>query len=137
MKLKGEMVIELTDTNTGAVETVQETNMITEAVNNILGLNPMGIYLKASGEYDNSVLWNGTLLPICPNMIGGILLFPAVWKKRRIIFTSRGRTCLRQFSEMGAAFFMGGGFWHEGILELYSDGFYGCRRMAGLVYGRL
>ena len=35
MKLKGEMVIELTDTNTGAVETVQETNMITEAVNNI------------------------------------------------------------------------------------------------------
>ena len=66
MKLKGDMVIELTDTNTGAVETVQETNMITEAVNNILGLNPMGIYLKASGEYDNSVLWNGTLLPICP-----------------------------------------------------------------------
>ena len=35
MRLKGEMVIELTDTNTGAVETVQETNMITEAVNNI------------------------------------------------------------------------------------------------------
>ena len=82
MKLKGEMVIELTDTNTGAVETVQETNMITEAVNNILGLNPMGIYLKASGEYDNSVLWNGTLLPICPNMIGGILLFPAVLEEK-------------------------------------------------------
>ena len=30
MKLKGEMVIELTDTNTDAVEKVQETNMITE-----------------------------------------------------------------------------------------------------------
>ena len=58
MKLKGEMVIELTDTNTGAVETVQETNMITEAVNNILGLNPMGIYLKASGEY--AILFCGT-----------------------------------------------------------------------------
>ena len=28
---------------------------------------------------------------------------------------------------------MGGGFWHEGILELYSDGFYGCRRMAGVI----
>ena len=82
MKLKGEMVIELTDTNTGAVETLQETNMITEAVNNILGLNPMGIYLKASGEYDNSVLWNGMLLPICPNMIGGILLFPAVLEEK-------------------------------------------------------
>ena len=82
MKLKGEMVIELTDTNTDAVEKVQETNMITEAVNNILGLNPMGIYLKASGEYDNSVLWNGTLLPICPKMIGGILLFPAVLEEK-------------------------------------------------------
>ena len=82
MRLKGEMVIELTDTNTGAVETVRETNMITEAVNNILGLNPMGIYLKASGEYDNSVLWNGTLLPICPNMIGGIRLFPAVLEEK-------------------------------------------------------
>ena len=82
MRLKGEMVIELIDTNTGAVETVQETNMITEAVNNILGLNPMGIYLKASWEYDNSVLWNGTLLPICPNMIGGILLFPAVLEEK-------------------------------------------------------
>ena len=42
MKLKGEMVIELTDTNTGAVETVQETNMITEAVNNILGAESHG-----------------------------------------------------------------------------------------------
>ena len=58
MKLKGEMVIELTDTNTGAVETVQETNMITEAVNNILGLNPMGIYLKASGSM--TILFCGT-----------------------------------------------------------------------------
>ena len=37
MKLKGEMVMELTDTNTGEVETIQETNMITDAVNNIWG----------------------------------------------------------------------------------------------------
>nr|WP_287082254.1 hypothetical protein [Blautia sp. LMAG:36] len=65
--------------------------MITEAVNNILGLNPMGIYLKASGEYDNSVLWNGTLLPICPNMIGGSCCFRQCWKKRRIIFTKQGK----------------------------------------------
>lgn len=33
MKLKGSMTIELTDSNTGAVETVTEENMITEAVN--------------------------------------------------------------------------------------------------------
>ena len=64
MKLKGEMVMELTDANTGEVETIQETNMIMDAVNNILGLNPMGIYFRASGEYDDALLWNGTLLPI-------------------------------------------------------------------------
>ena len=57
------------------METVTEENMITEAVNNILGLNPMGIFYTATGEYDDALLWNGNLLPICPNMIGGILLF--------------------------------------------------------------
>lgn len=75
MKLKGVMTIELTDETTGAVETVTEENMVTEAVNNILGLNPMGIFYAATGEYDDAVLWNDSLLPICPNMIGGILLF--------------------------------------------------------------
>ena len=75
MTLKGVMTIELTDADTGAVETVTEENMITESVNNILGLNPMGIFYAATGEYDDAVLWNDNLLPICPNMIGGILLF--------------------------------------------------------------
>ena len=75
MVLKGVMTIELTDAATGAVETVTEENMITESVNNILGLNPMGIFYAATGQYDSAVLWNGNLLPICPNMIGGILLF--------------------------------------------------------------
>ena len=49
MVLKGVMTIELTDENTGAVETVTEENMITEAVNNILGLNPMGIFYAVTG----------------------------------------------------------------------------------------
>lgn len=75
-KLKGTMVLELTDVNTSEVETVTEENMITNAVNNILGINPMGIFYAATGEYDDAVLWNENLLPICPNMIGGILLFP-------------------------------------------------------------
>ncbi len=75
MRLKGTMVLELTDVNTSEVETVTEENMITNAINNILGTNPMGIFYAATGEYDDAVLWNGTLLPICPNMIGGILLF--------------------------------------------------------------
>lgn len=75
MRLKGVMEITLTDEKTGTVEQATEENMITEAVNNILGLNPMGIFYAATGEYDSAVLWNEALLPICPNMIGGILLF--------------------------------------------------------------
>ena len=75
MVLKGLMTIELTDETTGAVETVTEENMITDSVNNFLGLNPMGIFYAASGQYDTALVWNDSLLPICPNMIGGILLF--------------------------------------------------------------
>ena len=70
-------MIELEDQNTGAVETVSETNMVTNAVNDILGFNPMGAFYKTGGRYDDQVVWNDTLLPICPNMMGGILLFPA------------------------------------------------------------
>ena len=73
----GNLVIELEDQNTGNVETVSETNMVTNAVNDILGVNPMGVMYKAGGEYDDSLTWNNALLPICPNMIGGILLFPS------------------------------------------------------------
>ena len=72
----GNLVIELEDQNTGNVETVSETNMVTNAVNDILGVNPMGVMYKAGGQYDDSLTWNDALLPICPNMIGGILLFP-------------------------------------------------------------
>lgn len=50
MKLKGTMVLELTDVNTSEVETVTEENMITNAVNNILGINPMGIFYAATGS---------------------------------------------------------------------------------------
>lgn len=75
MKLKGTMVLELTDEATGEVESIMEENMITNAVNNILGINPMGVFYAATGEYDDAVLWNESLLPVCPNMIGGILLF--------------------------------------------------------------
>src|SRR5699024_8075376 len=75
MVLKGVMTIELTDENTGAVETVTEENMVTEAVNNMLGPSPMVIFYAATGEYGAAVVWNDNLLPICPNVIGGILLF--------------------------------------------------------------
>ena len=74
-KLTGNITIELEDVNTGTVETVSDTNMVTNAVNDILGVNPMGTMYNAAGQYDNQLVWNDNLLPICPNMIGGILLF--------------------------------------------------------------
>lgn len=75
MKLKGVMTIDLIDAVTGEVDTVVEENMITNSVNNILGINPAGMYLTAGENYDSITNWNDVLLPICPNMIGGILLF--------------------------------------------------------------
>ena len=75
MKLKGTAVIELTDVNTSKVETYVEENMVTNAINNILGLNPMAIFY-CEEDYSTGLVWTDNLLPICPNMIGGILLFP-------------------------------------------------------------
>ena len=74
-KLTGNLTIELEDQNTGETETLSETNMVTNAVNDILGVNPMATMYKVAGEYDDTLTWNNALLPICPNMIGGILLF--------------------------------------------------------------
>lgn len=76
-KITGNLTIELEDQNTGAVETVSETNMVTNAVNNILGINPMGLFYHTAGRYDDEMNWNDEMLPICPNMLGGILLFPS------------------------------------------------------------
>ena len=74
MKLKGTMTIELTDSNTGEVEMVVEENMITDAVNNLFALNPFGTFYTTGDSLDDGE-WYKTLLPICPNIIGGILLF--------------------------------------------------------------
>lgn len=81
MRLTGTMRIELTDVNTGEVTAVTEENMVTDAVNHILGLNPMGVFYEI-GESIDGVKWQEALLPVCPNMIGGILLFSKVLEER-------------------------------------------------------
>ena len=86
MVLKGVMTLELTDKNTGAMETVTEENMITETVNDILGLNPMGGFYAATGEYDEALLWNGNLLHICPNMI--LLFSEALAEDEELLYES-------------------------------------------------
>lgn len=75
MKLKGNMTLELTDVNTSEVTTITEGNMVTNAINNIFGLNPTGIFYDA-GDSTNAIKWGSNFLPICPNLIGGILMFP-------------------------------------------------------------
>ena len=75
-RITGNLLIELEDVNTGTVETVSETNMVTNAINDILGTNPMGAFYKTGGRYDTQLEWNDEMLPICPNMLGGLLLFP-------------------------------------------------------------
>lgn len=74
MRLKGTMTMELTDVNTGEVETVAEENLVTNAVNHIFELNPMGVFYEIGDSIDG-IKWQSGLLPICPNAIGGILLF--------------------------------------------------------------
>ncbi len=81
MKLTGTMRIELKDVNTGEVTAVTEENMVTDAVNHILGLNPMGVFYEI-GESIDGVKWQEAFLPICPNAIGGILLFSKALEER-------------------------------------------------------
>ncbi|MBP3805669.1 MAG: hypothetical protein J6I76_17580 [Oribacterium sp.] len=71
----GNVTIELEDVNTGTVDTISETNMVTNVVNDLLGTNPLGLFYHTAGTYDTEMNWNDEMLPICPNMIGGILLF--------------------------------------------------------------
>lgn len=67
--LIGTTLIELTDVNTGEVEVIEKRNMVTNAISDLLQLNPDG-YL-----FDGSYKLSDDLLPICPNAIGGILLY--------------------------------------------------------------
>lgn len=74
MKLKGKTTIELTDVNTGEVTTVEEENMITNALDYFFNSNPMGVftYLQTT---DTIKYFNKYFIPMCPNILGGIMLF--------------------------------------------------------------
>ena len=63
MKLKGTAVIELTDVNTAEVETYVEENMVTNAVNHILGLNPMAVFY-CEKDYNTGLVWTEQLLSL-------------------------------------------------------------------------
>ena len=73
MALKGHAVIVLRNVRTGDVERIEKENMVTNAVTEILRTNPIGVFFRNAGE-QTTFRWD-LFLPICPNLIGGILLF--------------------------------------------------------------
>lgn len=72
MGLKGHAVIELKDVVTGEVETYEDDNMITNAISDMLSKNIEAMFYNTNGS---SSEWKANIFPICPNAIGGILLF--------------------------------------------------------------
>lgn len=74
MKLHGHMTIELKNQKTGEVETADRSNKVTGTLNEIFSSNPFGVFYQ-NDDLSNALNWNKVMLPICPNMVGGILLF--------------------------------------------------------------
>lgn len=71
--LKGKSVIELTDVRTNEKEIYEDENLITNAVPDILRLNPSGLMypLHSSGE----AKFKDEIFPVANKLYGGILLF--------------------------------------------------------------
>lgn len=69
MALKGTTKIELINVKTGEKEVIQKDNLVTNAVSDILNLNPWGLLYQYGSSY------SGSFFPLCPNLFGGILLY--------------------------------------------------------------
>ena len=88
MALKGTATIELTEVHTGRREIVKHDNLVTNAVLDVLSLNPLGfrfgnysnsasnITTNSTEQYDEiGISFADAMLPVCPNLIGGVLLY--------------------------------------------------------------
>ena len=73
MALKGKAVIELKNVRTGDVLKIEKENMVTDAVTEILRTNPIGTFYRNANDL-TEFRWD-QFLPICPKLIGGILLY--------------------------------------------------------------
>lgn len=72
MALKGTTKIELTNVKTGEKEVIEKDNLVTNAVASILGENPFAWQLKSNFSTGTFL---ANMIPLCPNLFGGILLF--------------------------------------------------------------
>ena len=72
MTLHGESLIQLFDAESGAlVDEHHDVNMVTHAIRDLLTMDPLGMRNLTTL---NSMF---TVMPLCPNAIGGILCFPS------------------------------------------------------------
>lgn len=75
MALKGTTKIELTNVKTGEREVIEKDNLVTNALADVLSLDPF-----AQNRFTTrpDYMTAETSFPICPNMVGGILLYEDV-----------------------------------------------------------
>lgn len=85
MVVKGHAAIELTDVDTGEVETYEHDNMMTDAIGDAFGCNPFGMLYRAVEQAvgGTDAVLNDYLLPVCPKGTAGILLFPETLAEER------------------------------------------------------
>lgn len=77
MALKGTATIELTNVRTGRKEVIKHDNLVTNAVSDIFGYNPLGFrfgnFTPADGVVSTD--FRNYAFPIWKNLIGGLLLY--------------------------------------------------------------
>lgn len=72
MALKGTTKIELTNVKTGEKEVIEKDNLVTNVLNDLVTRNP---FLQNMEDTEVSYMNINDSFPICPNLVGGILLY--------------------------------------------------------------
>lgn len=75
MALKGTTKIELTNVKTGQKEVIEKNNLVTNAVADILALNPFSLLTDSRSGSTYPAAMTTQRYPLCPNLFGGILLY--------------------------------------------------------------
>lgn len=77
MALKGTTRIELTNVITKEVEVIEKTNLVTNAVSDVLTMNPYGYRFRKEDVRieGQTTSFQAAFMPLCPNLFGGILLY--------------------------------------------------------------
>lgn len=84
--LKGKTVIELTNQQTKEVEKIEDTNMVTDVLEQILTLNPCGMICNAKKK---------EFFPIINKLLGGILLYEnRIEEDKNIVFVPTTNNCI-------------------------------------------